>query len=123
MLLQNLCPNEQLCVRNNVHFLCPHTKEVSAAEVIEPELPLLTEISETETSPYHQTIICRNKLHSSLCDADMKDQVMEIISLANDVVGFKINEFCFIVKSQLNAVCTTGWQHVYIDRGISCFLR
>ena len=36
--------SKQLCLRNNVQFECSHTKEVSAADVLEPELPLQTRI-------------------------------------------------------------------------------
>ena len=56
-------------------------------------------------------------------DEDMKAQIKRIIDLSGSVVGHKINQWCYIVKSQESATCPLGWQHVYVDTSICCGLR
>ena len=66
---------------------------------------------------------CREKLLSSHIDNDLKDEVLGILDLCNNVVGYKVNKWSFIVQSQESATCPLGWQHVYVDKGLCCGLR
>ena len=65
----------------------------------------------------------REKLIASKYDNELKEQVQAILNYAGKEVGCKINKWSYVVQSQRSAICPLGWQHVYIDKGISCGLR
>ena len=56
-------------------------------------------------------------------DQELKQQVCEILDNCGQTVGYKLNKWAYIVRSQRTAVCPLGWQHVYIDKSICCGLR
>ena len=47
----------------------------------------------------------REKLLSSNFDEDLKAQVLEILLISKNVVGYKLNKWSYVVQSQQSATC------------------
>ena len=62
-------------------------------------------------------------MEAAQLEEDHEQQVKAILSESEQLVGFKINKFSYIIKSKESATCPLGWQHVYIDKGLCCGLR
>ena len=75
--------------------------------------------------PYIKLILhyYREHILSSNFDKNIKEEVLGVLGLCKEVVGYKLNKWSYVVQSQRSAVCPLGWQHVYTDKSLCCGLR